>query len=382
MLKTLYETVYRRLAAGGSIVDMVRSAQAHVTRAPDIYDEISDLANLLSRDEDAATGRVERDLHRWAWRQPWRQVLRAPYQMRIPLRVRGTWHTVPHDHAMLLPHEMVGALYDYDPDSLLFRDLILPSSDELESFWQNARESSPEWYQQCLDNLGVEGDLDVNTTIPLGVHGDDAAFNKKDKLIVLNFNSVLKNRATIDSRLVITCLQYSRMLPMVTLRELYKVISWSFECLARGVWPAANHAGQPLNGWRAAKAGSRIAGPFSFVFSETRGDMKWIQETFQWNSYSHNYCCHLCKAHKKIQRLWYTDVRVDARHRRTLISQTAYMNWTEEGVRSPFCEMGTWHIWRVWLDAMHVLDLGVCQHVAGSMVPVDAFLFVACLCLN
>ena len=70
--------------------------------------------------------------------------------------------------------------------------------------------------------------------IPVGLHGDDAKDVKRGKMLVLSLNGPLCRDAF--SRLVLAILDY-RKATEETENELYRVLAWSFEVLAKGVWP-------------------------------------------------------------------------------------------------------------------------------------------------
>jgi hypothetical protein len=69
---------------------------------------------------------------------------------------------------------------------------------------------------------------------------------------------------------------------------LYKV--WSMHALMRGTWPSHDHTGRewPEGSFRRAMSGRRLAGDYTCLFSEYRGDWEWAAETFQWRSWQAN----------------------------------------------------------------------------------------------
>ena len=116
-------------------------------------------------------------------------------------------------------------------------------------------------------------------------------------------------------------------------------------------------------------AGQQLAEGFRGVFSELRGDWKWQKEALGLeNFYGANYVCHLCKAHKKITRLLYTNFGRNAFHRRTRHSWRKFKNWSSaQGImQCPFFTIPGFHIWRCLIDALHCIDLGVLQHAIAS----------------
>jgi hypothetical protein len=124
---------------------------------------------------------------------------------------------------------------------------------------------------------------DTTLAVPLGLHGDDAQFTKRGKLLVLSLNGPLCRQE--NSRLVITVIDWQRC-PAPSLDAVYGIIKWSFECLATGRWPLADHLGNsfPRRSVRARLAGQPLLAPgWVGLFTEMRGDWKFLKETFHLN---------------------------------------------------------------------------------------------------
>ena len=155
---------------------------------------------------------------------------------------------------------------------------------------------------------------------------------------------------------------------------LYRVLVWSLNALASGLFPTHDHEGRKFDeGYyplRAKVAGTPLAGGFRGVFSELRGDWKYqVESLCLTRSYLSLECCHLCKAHKNIERLWYTRNERNSVLRKTLITHAGFRD--EQRGRpvdrqSPFLDLIGFHIWFCLVDAMHCLDLGVYQSLAAS----------------
>ncbi len=94
---------------------MARGA-AHLAEGASRAGDLRELGKLASSAKDAEGKHAERGLHRWASRQPWRRLLPEIYEyqatkwcgVRKGLRVRS--------QAVLLPHEVVGALGAAGPE--------------------------------------------------------------------------------------------------------------------------------------------------------------------------------------------------------------------------------------------------------------------------
>eukprot|EP00959_Pyramimonas_sp_CCMP1952_P109428 2288702-Pyramimonas_sp.AAC.1 len=125
---------------------------------------------------------------------------------------------------------------------------------------------------------------------------------------MLLWGGTIENHETILSRIVFTEVQYSKIVPDKTLDQIYEVLVWSLEWLAIGEYPPVDHRGRQFNAeyepGRAALAGKPLAGGYRGVWSEMRGDWKYLQESLKLaRHYNTNECCHLCKAHKRTGRL-------------------------------------------------------------------------------
>ena len=76
--------------------------------------------------------------------------------------------------------------------------------------------------------------MSLDFLVPIGLWGDDATFNRRDKVLVILYFSVLKRLHELDSRFVALTLHYKRIIHMVTQHEVLAALSWSF-CLV-SVW--------------------------------------------------------------------------------------------------------------------------------------------------
>ena len=156
----------------------------------------------------------------------------TPYRFKIPIENtddRGIKHVV---HQMLLPHELMAAVYA-DNESM-FHQIF--GTRALEEFW--SRQKS----ERLTRHPAFQGRRS-KWIIPLRLFGDDAP--------VCNTNSV-------DTLLLCSCTAYKlpallSKLPLCctpikhtdhsTFDAIHRVVMWSLEILASGVWPATIHEG-------------------------------------------------------------------------------------------------------------------------------------------
>jgi len=236
---------------------------------------------------------------------------------------------------------------------------------ELAEFWEKSQ--TTEWYRQHPVFEVAEDPLHA---IPYGIYGDDAGVFQTEKILVLLRGGVVENHPTLISRLLFTAVPYRHVIPHITLSEIYKVWKWSLTWLAIGEYPPTDHNGRAFGPdympGRARLAGQRIADAFVGVFSEMRGDWKYLVEALKFTKfYGANSCCHLCRAHKQHARYMFTNFHRDSVLRRTLITHNEFMRDAGPS-RSELLLIPGFHIRRAWVDAAHNLDLGSYQYSAAS----------------
>lgn len=347
-------------SSGGSVRQMQRLAARISQSCTDVPQHVVELGNL------PAASHRERSMHRWVQKQPWRKLLPEPYTFGLPYTSNHIDETAA-EQSVLLPHETFATVAQ---DQGLFEMLFKGPPGALEHFWE--RTSTTTWFQRhpLLAELSAQPGL----CIPIGLHGDDGGvYGQSNSVLILTWGSVVQELVTLDSRILFAGVLLNTAVPGKTMEALYKVFVWSLNCLAAGVWPECDHTGRPfsedympkryaLRGQRLHQTGLRG------VWSELRGDWKWQMEALHLDQhYNTNYICHLCRAHSKIERLWFTQFGRASRLRKTLVRWSSFRNWYEDRYeRPPFFDIIGFDIWRCWCDAMHCLDLGVYQSVAAS----------------
>ena len=118
----------------------------------------------------------------------------------LPLNLDPFCISVPHvleDKAgveykptyVMLPHEVVGAMWAGDRDT--FYDVLVGGQcvSNLVEFWDGMRHS--EWWASLLPAVKEELALSPHTYIPLRAHGDDVPITKHSSTLVFNVSSPL-----------------------------------------------------------------------------------------------------------------------------------------------------------------------------------------------
>jgi len=149
-----------------------------------------------------------------------------------------------------------------------------------------------------------------------------------------------------------------------------------FDIFLSAGWGEQDHRGKPFSNTyhrsRYLLGGQDLADGHVGVYSETRGDWKYLVELLALTAYyACNAVCHLCRASKKIRRLWYTSVGRRARHRQTLYTNSQFHQWFSSlppSQRSPMLDVEGFDIWRTWVDWMHSSDLGLLAIIIPSVM--------------
>ncbi len=124
-------------------------------------------------------------------------------------------------------------------------------------------------------------------TIPVGLHGDEVADVKDDKVLVITWSSVPAKSAAWDCRFVFAVVPHREMCGRETMWDIFRVLVWSLNVARTGVFPHTDHLGNrfPGNTLRGKLAGHPIAGFWRLAFAEMRGDNEFFAAAYAWNHY-------------------------------------------------------------------------------------------------
>ena len=142
-------------------------------------------------------------------------------------------------HPFLLPHEFFASMFTAE-NAKFVSTIRGPVGAALE-FWTS---------MQGTDFLRLHPSLPKGRwpkTIPLGLHGDGAAFSKQDSVYTFSWNSLIGSGVTMQKRFVCTIIKKTDM-TSGTLDAIAKVLSWSFNALLDGHAPAETWEGKPVAG--------------------------------------------------------------------------------------------------------------------------------------
>lgn len=295
------------------------------------------------------------------WNLPSPYLADVPYHNADGLGVRWV------KHAFCPPHELISELFEASPAQ--FQHRMLGGSDRgCAEFWQ--RSAGLPWYGMHPCRADIE--RDPFAVVPLRFYGDDAQHQQGKKALVLTVSSVLaRHLPAWESRLLTTVVPLDHAIPGITLGEVYKVWVWSLKALSQGTHPTHDHVGRawPPGSLRAARAGKRLAGKFTFALAQILGDWKWLKEAFCLKEhYGARLVCHLCEAVKFGEGPPFNDFSAGADWRRTRRTHERYL--AAFGRPPELTSVPGMHLSMLMPDPMHVLHLGVLQWVIAAVLLV------------
>ena len=261
-------------------------------------------------------------------------------------------------HPFLFPHKFFSALHQHRRD-LFVRAIRGP-------------EGAARQYWETLGNLGnpfvANHPLltDFDHALPIGVHGDAGAFTKHDSLMVISWNGLLGQGQTRVKRFVFTFVRkvdYTKE----TLDRIFELLAWSVNAMARGETPALDWDRKPL-----LQAPGRLAGLYSAVLAQVRGDWQFYVEIFQlppWNGALR--MCWLCRASSALESLSFNNCGPNAGWRHTRFTDESYRAHLRGlGMAIPVLLLFVigLRLECIMIDALHSLDLGYTSHcIANTM---------------
>ena len=203
-------------------------------------------------------------------------------------------------------------------------------------------------------------------TVPIGMHGDGAAFSKQDSVYIFSWNSLLGTGTTVQKRFVTAIIRKSDMVPG-TLDAIMKVLSWSFNTLLSGQTPSLGLLGEALDG-----GGLPLAGGWRGALCQVRGDWQFYCELFsfpQWNSADR--MCWLCRASSTNEALAWVHFGPEAGWRRTRWTHAGYLRWLRRmGLAIPALLLLVigFRLECIMIDILHTVDQGVASHIIANVM--------------
>jgi len=301
-------------------------------------------------------GNAERDLYRMVKREC--ELPIEPYDVDVTiLGEDGRQHEVV-PVPIALPHEVFAALRDAGVDR--WKHSMTPSIAFTTDFWRRMATVS-----YMADHPIVKDGGAWPTTIPVGVWGDGAQFNRSDSATVLSWNSLLAPaHHVLDNRFLIGVVPTANLLPG-SLRQILAAVSWSLAVMWSGQYPSTDHLMRPWppTSIRAKLAGKLFGARASVI--DFRGDWSW-QSGFWGLPYWHQdpMCLH-CLATQNGDRSW-SNFSAQAPWRYARISTHAFLNNFRPGTINPLAFLPGFDIRFIRFNEMHTVKLGLARLTAAS----------------
>ena len=274
-------------------------------------------------------------------------------------------------HPVFWPHKFFSAVYNNRQD--IWTQRLRGHEGAALEYWQSMSQSDFVLQHPFLPRDSWE------SIIPIGFHGDGGAHSKHDSIYCFNWNSLLCNGATIQTRFLFTVVSKRQMTP-TTLDALMKAFSWSMNVLLSGETPHCDYRGAPITG-----GGRNLANGYRGALVQIRGDWEFYTQLFGFPTWQNNIrMCPFCRASSSILgRLW-TDFSRSAGWRNTIFSHESYMEFLRangEAAPSLFGAGGVLglRLECVMVDILHTLDQGFASHIIGNVLW---YFFVMCAVLG
>ena len=292
--------------------------------------------------------------------------LPEPYVITLPVMVRSDCERKLDykEFYMFLPHQwfaMVNA-----PASLW--DTVFGHAN-IPKFWKGHKlDQDPKLVQNDIKQAIK---ANVNTMVPISLHGDGGSFSRTDSLMVISVRAMTSASNVAHSQLFLigipkTCVHKSINPHEDTMRCLWSVLKWSFTALLSGKHPAYDHQGKP---WKTQAFKELANKPLNTlklkgcVFALT-GDLEYFQNELKIRAHSYTQCCWLCQA-EKTETCPYNDFRPKAIWRTTVYKPDYHRT-------HPPSDHPIWSIPGIVTESIHIDSLrtneeGTAAHTLGNI---------------
>ena len=353
----------KSLAKAVALQDLAKAAS--LTFPDSFVKDLNEFASL------GAHGHAEHNCHRDLLQKLPKLFVPEPYQVNVPLLVRqeNRQQVIYKDVPVLLPHEWFASLFE---GKLL--DFIC-GSDKTVSFWSQTDADDPRLFENPMTSISGW----QSKVVPFLIHGDAAPHQNKDSINILSMRSVLSSLGISDSQLLIAALPEScRATKNVcvslniidfdgdTWDILWDAVSWSFNQLLQGTWPATDHKGNPFPSGsnRALKGGTKLCPGMDFrgIVWIITADLKHLALEFGLANHSSSNPCFKCACNKST--IPYNDFRHNAKWKGTEFTPEYYKVCppTEHKLLQIMGVNG----FTFFYDPMHCLEIGVAGHAIAN----------------
>lgn len=335
------------------------------------HPELQNLASLGA--VGTATGNCSRDLKRFILQES-KLWIPPAYVVRVPCRdpkarMPGLEHW--EDAAVLLPHQLISALYQHRPED--FKAFL--GTARTTSFWQSISAEDPRLVAKGGHPTKGWAPGWEATTVPLWLHGDGVEFADRDSLQTYSWGSVLSMSSSMDSSFLLAAFPKSVTVKgqdLDTWGKLWQVMRWSLQACCDGMHPSEDHKGNPFD---ANSVEAKLAGhPLTqenhrFVVWCLLGDLEYLVNHLCLPHWATDQFCFLCNG-----------CRSDAsRHWQDFSNSPGWQMKDPAECLEPLSKHPVFSLpgvseFNVVLDVLHVLDHnGVAGHLLGSIIHMMVF---------
>ena len=256
---------------------------------------------------------------------------------------------LPSQWMVALQHESLGAEWEQ----------CFGCESKLKEFWVAQKPDDPKW-----KNHPAMAKKDYQTkAIPVVLHGDGASFQKRDSLMTVSFQGLLREGQTLETTLLLSCFPKNSTCKSAggTWDTIWAWLVWDFNQLAHNKYASHDPWGQPLEEDMASKVGQPIlTSNFFVVVVGTLGDNDYLQLDLKiphWANQLPKRCCHLCDG-DKVSNNWFN------------FKDTA--KWWASTPKSPASDhiinkIVGWTPFHFHLDWLHCVDLGTTSHCLANL---------------
>jgi hypothetical protein len=320
---------------------------------------------------------VERDF----WRMHWTELdcveMPQPHFIDLTVRSKSRHGSKVIKFPVILPCDW---LHFLGKNPTVFDNVLGADDNAITEYWMYERTRPVDQRHPFLNAVDHDG-ASPASGIPYALHGDDVRVYQNENVLVLSIRSVTAHKYPRHSHLLYAVLPLSLCIEGVTLWELYESFVKFANDAYHGSFSETDLDGDfwEQGSWRQRMAGSKLCerydaqgnviGFYRLCFAQGEGDWKWVKETFHYQGYQHNNCCQFCMASKVDPDRFYTDVSDTAAWRRLRIWHDTYMRDIPDNKRSPLIYLIGFHLYRIWVDSMHCLDIkGVASYIHGNII--------------
>ena len=292
-----------------------------------------------------------------------------PCMVTLPLKVENTKpeQTIDAPYPILFPHELLANMYlehREEFDKYCLGDMALAD------FWSCFNESDPRLAGHPLCSVPDY----QNKVVPLRLHGDGVPVAKRRgrSLDVMSLSSMtgFRGGSTWDSKWLVFAMVDGAKVKAnsrgrSTMSEVWPVLVWCFQVLLSGVWPSKDWLRRPFEGWRWDRRGLPFAGGFRFAVFQIAADLDYLCNYLGLQHFGNAMApCFLCHGNRTTRPI--SDLRITAAWRDCLVDRAAWFLADKSPIFSdPRVGINVFH---VQFDIMHLMDLGICQHIGASVI--------------